>query len=246
MLEEWLHRVFIGVRRAEPYASGRQYSDAVSELENRLAEDREARQLPPGLFERLRADPARAPEYVALAAAQRHAPAAQAWIEQKRSLYDLSAAELGQMAKKRHAALARFSGAATGVGGIITFLPDLAAAAWVQSRMVFFIAASYGYDPYDRMRPAELLVLHDIYETPTEARTALDGAGRSIASSMLASTLQQRDEALAKRLALTVGRRAVRRVGARLIPGLAIAVNAIGNERDTRALADRAIAFYGG
>jgi hypothetical protein len=30
------------------------------------------------------------------------------------------------------------------------------------------------------------------------------------------------------------------------VPGLAVVVNAVGNERDTRALADRAIAFYGG
>ena len=32
----------------------------------------------------------------------------------------------------------------------------------------------------------------------------------------------------------------------RLIPGVAIAFNAVANERDTRALADRAIRFYGG
>jgi hypothetical protein len=34
--------------------------------------------------------------------------------------------------------------------------------------------------------------------------------------------------------------------GGRLVPGFEIAFNAIGYERDTRALADRAIAFYGG
>jgi hypothetical protein len=83
--------------------------------------------------------------------------------------------------------------------------------------MVFFIAAAYGYDPFDPMRPAELLVIRDLYPDPHAAR-----------------------------LAKMVGKRAVKRMGARLIPGLAIAFNAIGNERDTRALADRAIAFYGG
>jgi hypothetical protein len=31
-----------------------------------------------------------------------------------------------------------------------------------------------------------------------------------------------------------------------LIPGVGMAFNAVANERDTRALADRAIAFYGG
>jgi hypothetical protein len=43
-----------------------------------------------------------------------------------------------------------------------------------------------------------------------------------------------------------VGRRAARRLGGRLVPGFAILLNAVGNERETRALADRAIAFYGG
>jgi hypothetical protein len=37
-----------------------------------------------------------------------------------------------------------------------------------------------------------------------------------------------------------------KRAAGRLIPGLAIMFNAVGNERDTRALADRAIKFYGG
>ena len=46
------------------------------------------------------------------------------------------------------------------------------------------------------------------------------------------------------RLAKMVGRRAVAaRRPAGSIPGLAIAFNAVGNERDTRALADRAIAL---
>ena len=221
------------------------YSDAVSELDKLREEDEEARKLPPGLFERLRADPSRAPEHLALAAAQRHAPVAAAWVDQKRSMYDVSPAELAHMAKKRHASLARFSGAATGVGGFITIIPDLAAAAWVQSRLVFFVAAAYGYDPHDPMRPAELLVLQGLYPTPSEAREALDGAGRSVASAMIGSRLDQ-DEALATRLARMVGKHAVKRLGARLIPGLAIALNAIGNERDTRALADRAAKFYGG
>ena len=51
----------------------------------------------------------------------------------------------------------------------------------------------------------------------------------------------RREEALAKRLARFVGRRAVRRLGGRLVPGFAILLNAVGNERETRALADRAI-----
>jgi EcsC protein family len=208
-------------------------------------EDARQRELPPSLWARLRDDPARAPEYVALAAAERHAPAAAAWVEERRRMYAHSPAQLAQMAKRRHAALSRFGGAATGIGGIVTAVPDLAAAAWIQSRMVFFIAAAYGYDPYDPMRPAELLVIRDLYPDPQTARRALDGVGTLVVAAYVGSK-SERDEALAARLARFVGRRVTRRVAGRLIPFAAIAFNAIGNERETRALADKTIRFYGG
>jgi hypothetical protein len=217
----------------------------VGALDEVRRQDAELRELPTSLWERLRADPVHAPEHLALAAAERHAPAATTWVADKRAMYAVTPTELAQMAKRRHAGLARYSGAVTGVGGFVTLLPDLAAAAWVQSRLVYFVAASYGFDPFDPMRPAEQLVLQGLYETPGAAREALDGAGVSIAQAMMESRLS-RDEALAARLAKMVGKRAVRRLGGRLIPGFAVAFNAIGNERDTRALADRAIAFYGG
>jgi hypothetical protein len=202
-------------------------------------------ELPPGLLERLRRDPLRAPEHLALAAAERHAPVAEAWVAERRSRYSLSHRDLALMAKKRHAGLARLSGAATGVGGVVTLLPDLALAAWIQSRLVFFVAAAYGYDPHDPMRPAEALVLFDFYPDPPAARRALDGIGTTVVESYIGSKLQ-RDEALALRLAKMLGIRSARALAGRLIPGFAIAFNAVGNERRTRALADRAIRFYGG
>lgn len=214
-------------------------------LPERVEEDAQTRELPPRLWDRLRADPLRAPEYIALAAAERHGPAADAWAQDKRQRYAHSPHELALMAKKRHASLARFGGAATGVGGFVTIVPDLAALAWIQSRMVFFIAASFGFDPRDPMRPAELLVLQGLYSDPESARQALDGAGQTVVQAYVGSKMG-RDEAMAGRLAKMVGRRVARRFAGRLIPFAAIAFNAIGNERETRALADRAIVFYGG
>jgi hypothetical protein len=208
-------------------------------------EDARIRALPDSLWARLRADPTRAPEHLALAAAQRHAPAAADWVRERRAMYAVSPHDLAQMAKRRHAGLARYAGAATGVGGFVTLIPDLASAAWVQSRLVYFVAASFGFDPFDPMRPAEQLVLQGLYPDPPTARRALDGVGTTVAEALMHTHLSS-DDTLTRRLASMVGRRAVRRIGAKIIPGLAIAVNAIGNERDTRALADRAIAFYGG
>jgi EcsC protein family len=203
------------------------------------------RELPPGLWDRLRLDPIRAPEHIALAAARTFAPQAERWAADKRARFAVQPDELAKMAKKRHATLARFEGAATGVGGVVTMVPDLVALAWIQSRLVFYVAAAYGYDPHDPMRPAELLVLHDFYPDPVTARRALDGVGTTVVEAYIGSKVQ-REEALALRLAKFLGVRSARKLAGRLIPGVAIAFNAIGNERRTRALADRAMRFYGG
>ena len=204
-----------------------------------------ARELPPGLWDRLRLDPIRAPEHISLAAARTFAPQADSWAADKRARFKVAPAELAKMAKKRHATLARFEGAASGVGGMVTMLPDLAALAWIQSRLVFYIAAAYGYDPHDRMRPAEALVLFEFYSDPVTARRALDGLGSTVVEAYIGSRLQ-REEALALRLARLVGIHSLRKLSGRLIPGIAILFNSVGNERRTRALADRAIRFYGG
>ena len=198
---------------------------------------------PSSLLARLRADPVRAPEQIALAAAERHGPAAVAWMAGQRPR---DGQRLGRRAKRQHARLARVGGATTGVGGWTMILPDLASVAWIQSRMVFYIAAAYGFDPLDRMRPAELLVLWELYDDPIAARAALDGVGRSVAEAAARRAVQGSDEALFARLARAAAARGGRHLAGRMIPGAAIFFNAIGNERATRELADRAIKFYGG
>jgi len=211
-----------------------------------FAEVEEALGKPPRrLWERLRADPLRAPEHVALAASEYHAPAAAAWADRRRRVYGTEPRRLAQMARRRHVNLASIEGAATGVGGFITLIPDLVGLAWIQSRLVFFVAAAYGFDPHDSMRPAELLVLNGIYDTPAEARAALDGMGVSMAEAWVGGQLS-RDEALAFKLAKSVGKTSTKKFAGRLIPGFAIMFNSVANRRDTNALAKRAIKFYGG
>ena len=210
-----------------------------------LEDAADLRRLPPGLWDRLRLDPVRAPEHIALAASRSFGPQAERWAESKRARFEVTPAQLAAMARTRHATLARFEGAATGVGGIFTIIPDLAGLAWIQSRLVFYIAAAFGYDPRDPMRPAELLVLHGFYPDPLAARRALDGIGTTLVEAYIGSTLQ-RDEALVGRLAKMIGVRSARHLAGRMIPGVAIVFNAVGNERRTRALAGRAMRFYGG
>jgi uncharacterized protein (DUF697 family) len=203
--------------------------------------------VPDTLWARIRADPIRAPEHVALAASALHGPAAAAWAKEKRDRLGVSEHELARMAKRRHATLARFEGAATGLGGIVTAVPDAVLLAWIQSRLVFFVAAAYGFDPTDRMRPAELLVLRDLYPDPETARHALDGIGKTVAEAYVGTALERsRDRAMLSRLLAFAGKRTASRAARRWIPVIGVAFNAAANERDTRTLADRAIKFYGG
>jgi hypothetical protein len=201
---------------------------------------------PAGLLDRLRADPARAPETIALAASEQHAPSARAWAATQTARYGHDPAEMARRAKRQHATLARVGGAVTGLGGFVGIVPDMVGLAWIKSRLVFYVAAAYGFDPGDPMRPAELLVLHDIYPDPLAARRALDGLDRPLAVHYADRRLGSSDSQLVRRLAQMAGKEATQRLAGRVVPGVASILNAATNERATRALGDRAIRFYGG
>ncbi len=203
-------------------------------------------QAPAGLLDRLRADPARAPETIALAAAEQHAPAARAWVARQTGRYGHDPAEMARRAKRQHATLARVEGAVTGLGGFVGIIPDMVALAWIKSRLVFYVAAAHGFDPGDPMRPAELLVLNDIYPDPAAARRALDGLDRPLAVHYADRHIGSSENQLVWRLTQMAGKEATQRLGGRVVPGLASILNAATNERATRALGDRAIRFYGG
>jgi len=201
---------------------------------------------PESLLGQLRAEPERAPELIALAAAARFAAPARRFVERMRAHGD-SPDEIGRRAVRRHVHLARAEGAALGVGGVATAAVDLVALAWLESRMVFYIAAAYGYDPGHPMRPAELLALQGVYETPAEARAALDRAGRPVASALLKSRFDRsRERTLRRRLLGFVSHRVALKVGGRFVPFLASAVSAVQNGNMVEDLGARARRYYGG
>jgi hypothetical protein len=155
--------------------------------------------------------------------------------------------KLARIAYRKHVRLSRLEGAALGVGGMITAGPDLVALAWIQSRMVFYIAAAHGYDANDPMRPAELLTLQGIYPSAVEARASLDGVGRSMAAHFIDPKLSSKQErALTERLMRYLLKRTVKRGLGRMIPLVGAPLGALQNGGATKDLGKRALAYYGG
>src|SRR5437868_7092621 len=81
--------------------------------------------VPEPLWRRIRADPGRAPEHIALAAAERFGPAAEEWIRVAGGGH--TPESLARTAFRKHVRLARLEGAALGLGGVYTAAPDLLA-----------------------------------------------------------------------------------------------------------------------
>jgi hypothetical protein len=198
---------------------------------------------PKRVWERVLADPARAPEHIALAAAERFGPQAAEWVRIAGA--GRTPAELARIAFKKHVRMARLEGGALGVGGAITAAPDIVALLWIQSRMVFYIAAAYGYDPEHPMRPAEYLALQGLYDTPAEARSALDGVGKHMVQAVVEKALLgRRTDVLHMRVAKYIAKRMARRYAGRLIPFIGAPIGALQNGGVTKDLGKRALSYY--
>ena len=101
--------------------------------------------LPDSLWQRLRENPQRTPELLALAAADRFAGPAEEWVRIAGGGH--TPQSLAKVAYKKHVRLSRVEGMTFGFGGFTTSALNLTGLGWIQARMVFYIAAAYGYDP---------------------------------------------------------------------------------------------------
>jgi hypothetical protein len=200
---------------------------------------------PKALWRSVLAQPERAPELIALAAGDRFGPQAAEWVRVAGAGH--SPEQLAKVAYRKHVRIARLEGGALGIGGVFTAAPDMVALMWIQSRMIFYIAAAHGYDPLHPMRPAELLALQGVYETPAEARQALDGMGKLMAQAMVEKALAGRStETMQRRLAKYLAKRVARRYAGRFIPLIGAPLGALQNAGATKEVGRRAMAFYAG
>jgi hypothetical protein len=200
---------------------------------------------PQSLWNRILAEPARAPEYIALAAADRFGPEAEEWVRIAGPGH--TPKKLARIAYRKHVRLARLEGGLLGLGGVFTAAPDIVALLWIQSRMVFYIAAAYGYDPRHPMRPAELLALQGVYRTPAAAREALDGVGKHLAQAVVERAISGRPmDRLHRRLARYLLQRLARHYGGKMIPLIGAPLGALQNAGTTKDLGKLALSYYGG
>jgi uncharacterized protein (DUF697 family) len=198
---------------------------------------------PKSLWRSVLAQPERAPELIALAAADRFGPQAAEWARIAGPGH--SPKQLARVAYRKHVRLARLEGGALGIGGVFTAAPDMVALMWIQSRMIFYIAAAYGYDPGHPMRPAELLALQGVYASPAEARRALDGMGKLMAQAMVEKALVGRStESLQRRLVKYLAKRLARRYAGRYIPLIGAPLGAIQNAGATKEIGRLALSYY--
>lgn len=200
---------------------------------------------PQSLWNRILAEPARAPEYIALAAADHFGPEAAEWVRIAGPGH--TPRKLARIAYRKHVRLARLEGGLLGLGGAFTMAPDIVALLWIQSRMIFYIAAAHGYDPRHPMRPAELLALQGVYETPADARRALDGVGKHLAVAVAERTISGRPmDRLHRRLARYLLQRLARHYGGKMIPIIGAPLGAMQNAGTTKDLGRLALTYYGG
>jgi hypothetical protein len=176
-------------------------------------------------------------------ASERFGPQAEEWVRIAGAGH--TPEQLAKVAYRKHVRMARVEGGALGIGGIITAAPDMVALLWIQSRMVFFIAAAYRYDARHPMRPAELLALQGLYDTPAEARAALDGMGKLMAQAIAEKALVSRHtDRLHRRLLKYLVKRLFRRYAGRYIPLIGAPIGAIQNAGVTKQLGRRALDYY--
>jgi uncharacterized protein (DUF697 family) len=196
----------------------------------------------PALWPALKANPGYAPELLALAAVAQLAPQVREHLRWLRDTYPSADPDaLARLAAGRWARQARVQGAVAGIVGPLAVLAETGALLWIQARLVLDIAAIYGRDPADPERAAELLALQRVHQDPGSARAALAAAREADHGEPDPARIAA---PLARVAGAALGRMALARRAARIVPGAGAALTAVLNGRDTERLAARAIKFY--
>ncbi|HEY0533288.1 MAG TPA: hypothetical protein VGD29_17000 [Actinoplanes sp.] len=190
------------------------------------------------------ADPAHAPELLALAAVQSIGPRAREWIARARRDYphadNAALARLATSQFSRAGSLGSVFGAVAG-----SYAPVVLAgtAAVTHAELVLHVAAAYGKDPGAPERAVELLVLTQIHPD-REAAEAAVAAARRPAYDEEGGGLRAGVWRLSRLVSGQVGGWGVFRLISRYLPGVGLLAAFLTSRAATDSLAARANALY--
>lgn len=111
--------------------------------------------------------------------------------------------------------------------------------------MVVFLAATYGLDPTDRERSAEILVLTGVQDKLDAARAAVAVAAGRASSEELWKHGGGSPWAVAGKLAVMVGGKLGKKALTKVVPIASVPLSAMSNARSTKQLARRTMRLYG-
>ncbi|MEU8816169.1 hypothetical protein [Actinoplanes sp. NPDC048796] len=125
------------------------------------------------------ADPARAPELLAIAAVQTLGPRAKEWAARTREAYPAAGTDaLVRLATRQFTRWGSVTGILGAVAGSYAPVALLGAAALTDAELALHIAAAHGLDPTDEERAVDLLVIGRVHASRAEAVDALAEARR--------------------------------------------------------------------
>lgn len=193
---------------------------------------------------KLLADPAHAPELLALAAVQTIGPRARHWAATTTAAYPTATPTgLARLATRQ---FIRFGAAASvfgAVAGSYAALALVATRVLTEAELILHLAAAHGLDPTHRDRAVDLLVISGVHQTPAEAAEALAAIdGPEPTASGLGDAVWRVGRVFASR---THGWTVLRVVN-RYFPGVSMLGAVLTSAADAQATAARALSYYRG
>ena len=213
---------------------------------------------PGSIWQALRRDSKHAPEIGVLYALPQLTPHVERWWSKTAAAHPSDSPErIAKRVVRRSTHVARRGGLITGSTFYVGMVPAMAMIYCEQLVVVLRIAASYGHDPTDPARAAEILVVQGRYPSVQEAAAALQKAGTDShlrrAGHGAGATVN-----VVRQLPAMIGlrvRKFARRslfdviitgaeVASYFVPVVSLPVWAFANARSTRRLGNRAIDYY--
>ncbi|AGZ46689.1 hypothetical protein AFR_42175 [Actinoplanes friuliensis DSM 7358] len=188
------------------------------------------------------ADPAYAPELLAVAATQTIGPRAKEWARRTRADYPAATPDgLARLAISQFTRFGSVSSVFAAVAGSYAPIALLGAAAFTHAELALHVAAAYGLDPTDRARAADLLLLTRVHPAREDAEAAIATAQEHSYDN---TGLTDATWRLGRMLAAQAGGWAAIRLINRFFPGTSLLTATLTSRGAARAMAARATIFY--